>query len=118
MQSFMIKKGLIDSSLTEEEMLEFMEKQAEEETIPKKTKPRQNSEESNLKDSLKEPDRLSPLERVDKQLNVSAAKKRKVDHPEQRQENQGSVSEATIYKRAIRQLDHPLLDSQIEQLLE
>ena len=103
MKNFMIRKGIIDSSLTEEEILEFIETDQElEASQSEKQTPQVRSEVVVT----------SPLVRVDEQRNKT------------KQSTQGaakglnnSLSEVTVYKRAVQQIN-PQLDLQIEDLLK
>ena len=100
-QKYMVKKGLIDSSLSEQEMLEFME----------------------VSDKEQEPLVEDPI------LTASTSGYRRAQspvknpvHPKAKQVNKGNCnyydnpSEITIYQRAVKQVN-PHIDEQIDSLL-
>ena len=109
-QKFMVSKGLIDSSLSEEEMLVLMEEtNTEQETQPEvrppavvlPQEPQQYVRSSIGRDPLPAKSNQSSKGKTDWTLG---------------NKNQDSSSEITIYRRAVKQIN-PELDSQIDNLL-
>ena len=118
MQNFMVKKGLIDTSLNEDQILELMQKDLAEDHIVGTAADNQTVS-TGKKKSGGVTINQSPLQALDKRIADNPRKQ-----PDQTTgitaktaNTVDSVSEVTIYKRAVKQLD-PNLDEQIEQLLQ
>ena len=92
MQTFMVKKGLIDKSMTMEEMQQFITEQENQEQAP-------------------EP---PSLDKAPKHKATDA--KRNENHSKTNFCCNSSTSEVTIYKRAVQQLA-PYLEERIDQFV-
>ena len=115
MQNFMIKKGLIDSSLNEVQILDLLQKDLDIEIQNDKTQETSTTASPPKEKAVpREGNNPSPLQALDKH-RADTQQKRQGTIPNFNQTD--SMSEVTIYKKAVKQLD-PELDSQIECLLE
>ena len=101
-QSFMVKKGLIDSSMDEEEIKEFL----------KDDKGQQKTIEPGNK-KLNKSSQAKNVQATEKSKEGKLVNPANIVNPVNSKE---SPSEITIYKRAVQQIN-PELDSQIENLL-
>ena len=100
LQSFMIKKGLINETMSQDEMEAFLN----EDDLP-----------SNLA-SRSEPQQ-SPLQKVDQVAALQAKGKGKGKKSGKELLSQASGSEITVYKRAVHQLAPPGLEDKIDQFV-
>ena len=112
MQAFMVKKGLIDSSLNEEEIKEFLQTSDLTEVSPAPPVEKVDTS-SNQGSKTKERHSTSPLEMLERVQNARPRGKKSL----LTQAYPDNASEVTVYKKAVRQLN-PELDLQIENLLQ